>query len=447
MPRWLTFLLCASIPAVGSDCPSRPVSPEETLQRFKQLDETAQHAFDSEKYAVAIEKYREAACLVPNSGRAFYGLGVAQAASGDLKGAQVSLQTADRLLSNSPMPLTMLLRVNVAGGDIDQVKATLRALAVRFPPDSTLHAATARLMTENKMLDLALAESLRYEQAGGTDPEATVALAALENRVGAYQDAIRSAEALEQQTSAPSNLRASAAGLAGLSYESLGRRDEAIKHLKMAIQLAPNDENSYLALAYLYEKTNRFREGVEVLQQARKNLPDSSGVLLALGSHLVWSEQYEAGVRALTEVLRKTPDQPEAYIRLAEAYRNTGRPELEWHTLQQLAAVKPDYPMLHVLIAKAILNAQQPDYAKALQELDTAEKLTPSDADISYLRGKAYVATKRYAEAVQELSRTIELRPTEPSAYYQLGLAYQRLGQPDLAKEQMERMQHMKGKP
>src|SRR5450759_2425007 len=228
------------------------------------------------------------------------------------------------------MPLTMLVRVSVALVDTDALKATLRSLANRFPGDSALHAATARLLAQHKLLDLALAESLRYEQAGGADAEATIALAALENQVGAYDDALHSAQALEQQTGLPANLRASAAGIAGLSYESLGQRDEAIRHLKLAVQLAPKDENSYLALAYIYEKTNRFREAVELLQQGRKNLPDSAALLLALGSHLVWSEQYEPGVRALTEVLRKAPGQPEAYIRLAEAYRNTGRPELEW---------------------------------------------------------------------------------------------------------------------
>lgn len=446
MQHWLSLLLLASVPAMG-DCPPAGLSPQETLQRFKQLDETAQHAFDSEKYAEAIENYRKATCLVPTSGRAFYGLGVAEAASGDLKNAQLALETADRLLSSSPMPLTMLVRVNVALADRDAVKATLRLLASRFPNDPALHGASARLLAENKMLDLALAESLRYERAGGNEHEATVALAALENQVGAYEDAIRSAQALERQTSVPASLRASAAGLAGLSHESLGQRDEAIRHLKLAIQLAPKDENSYLALAYLYEKTNRFREGVVLLQQALKNVPESPALLLALGSHLVWSEQYEAGIRSLTEVLREAPDQPEAYIRLAEAYRNTGRPELEWQTLQKLAAVKPDYPMLHVLISKAILNGQEPDYAKALQELDIAEKLTPSDPDIFYVRGKTYVAMKRYAEAIQVLSRAVGLRPTEPGPYYQLGLAYQKLGKTDLAKEQMDRMQHLKGKP
>ena len=73
----------------------------------------------------------------------------------------------------------------------------------------------------------------------------------------------------------PESIKASAAGVAGLSYESIGQREEAVKHLKRALELSPLQENSYLALAFLYEKAQRFKEAVEVLQQARKQIPGS----------------------------------------------------------------------------------------------------------------------------------------------------------------------------
>jgi tetratricopeptide (TPR) repeat protein len=420
------------------------LGPVDTLQRFKELDATAQRAVDAANYALAIEKYRQAACLVPSSGRAFYGLGISEAASGEYSEARASLEKADALLRNNPMPLAMLLRVESALNDTDGMKLTLRNLAARFPTDAGLHAATARFLAENHQLDLALAESLRFQQAGGTDPEAAVAAAALENQVGAFEDAIQSAASIKAQSAVPLRTRAAAAGLAGLSLESLGRREEAIESLREAVQLDPAGENSTLALAFLYEKTNRYRDAVQLLQLALKHLPQSIPIQLALGQHLVWSEQYETGIRVLKEVLRKAPDQTEAYVRLAEAYRNTGQPERESQILRDLAAAKPDYPMLHILIAKAILNSSQPDYEKVLDELAAAEKLTPEDPDVFYLRGKVLVACRRYEAAIAPLRHAIELRPTEPSPYYQLALVYQKLGKPELAREQTDRMQHLK---
>ena len=80
----------------------------------------------------------------------------------------------------------------------------------------------------------------------------------------------------------------------------------------------------------------------------------------------------------------------------------------------------------------------------SIEELVQAEKISPIDADIYYLRGKIYAAANRYRDAADVLRRAIALRPTDYSFYYQLGLAYQRLGEHSLAREQFDRMEHLK---
>ena len=128
-----------------------------------------------------------------------YGLGIAEAAAGNFAGARKALETAYEILPDNVMPLAMLVRVNVAMQDIDQVKAVLRRAAQRFPKNGELHSSLARFLAENQLLDLALAESLRFEQTGSSDTASAVALAVLENTVGAYEDAIRHAAAIEEQ--------------------------------------------------------------------------------------------------------------------------------------------------------------------------------------------------------------------------------------------------------
>ncbi|HMC59694.1 MAG TPA: tetratricopeptide repeat protein, partial [Candidatus Solibacter sp.] len=308
----------------AADCAPSHLGEKETLARFQELDRAAQAAFDGGQYGPAARQYREAACLVPKSARAFYGLGLAEAAASNFAAARKALETAYALLPDNMMPLAMLVRVNVAMKDIDRVKTVLRTAAQRFPGEAELHSGLARFLAENQLLDLALAESLRFEQTGSSDTASVVALAVLENTVGAYGDAIRNATNIEKQADAPDPVKASAAGVAGLSYESMGRREEAVEHLKLAIQLAPPQENSYLALAFLYEKGQKFKEAVEVLQQGRSQIPawsnfGSLNFLLPLGNNLVWAEQYQAGIGVLNQLILKAPDAAEAYLRLAEA--------------------------------------------------------------------------------------------------------------------------------
>jgi Flp pilus assembly protein TadD len=103
--------------------------------------------------------------------------------------------------------------------------------------------------------------------------------------------------------------------------------------------------------------------------------------------------------------------------------------------------------MLHIVIARSLLDEERINYPRVLQELEQAEQVSPEDYDIHYLRGKVFMATGQYKRATDSLRRAIELRPTEPGARYQLGLAYRKLGEPDLAKQQFEELDFLKGAP
>jgi tetratricopeptide (TPR) repeat protein len=392
--------------------------------------------------ADAVRLYKDAVCLIPKSARGYYGLGVAEAAAGDFLDARESLRTADRLQPTTSMPLVMQVRVNFSLGDIDTLKSDLREAADRFPNDAQLHTTLARFLAERNLFVLALAEAIRSEQQAA-DWNSKVQLAVLENTVGAYDDAIRNALAVEQNHEVPPQARGAAAGIAGLSYESLHHAEQAAQYLNEAIQLDPSHDNSYLALADLFEQEQKYADAVNVLKQARAQAPDSPTVILALGADLVRAEHYKEGVEMLHELLQRAPDTPEAYISLAEAARKTGDSVAEVTALRELERYKPDYPMIHVLIARAMFNRQPADYPKILDELSIAAKNTPNDPDVYFLQGKVYVALGRYEQAVPALQHSIDLRPTEPSPYYQLARVYQKLGKAEMAREQFQRVKYL----
>src|SRR5438094_206020 len=337
--RSLTLFLVAATAIAGTDCTPSGLNPQETLAKFQELDRKAQSAFDGGRFVEAAQLYRQAACLVRTSARALYGLGGSEAAASNFPAARDAFEKAAALLPGTSPPRAMRVRVNTAMHDLTKVKETLRAAAGRFPRDAELHSGLARFLAENQLLDLALAESLRAEATGAIDNASAVALAVLENTVGAYHDAIGHAIAVENQTGLDGQVRASAAGVAGLSYASLGQKAEAERYLKMAIDLAPAQDNSYLALAYFYEKGQRFNDASAILKQGRERSSNPDNFTLPLGNNLVWGEQFQAGVEVLRELVAEKPGAAEAYIRLAEAYRKMGQPELETQTLGKLARV------------------------------------------------------------------------------------------------------------
>jgi len=429
--RFLLLGIFALAVSFAAECPSVGLSPQEQQGQFQELDRRAQVEFRHAEFAAASEDFRRATCLAPESIRSYYklyGSASSAMASGDFARARQVLLEADRLRPDYPLPLAMQVKVNLASGDVGDLKTSLSAAARRFPHDGRLHAELAQDLLHQKQYDLALAEGLRAEESGAAGARMSMNLAVLESQVGAFADAARLAATIEEQ--------------AGLS-----EKERAIRQFQLAIRFDPNQEQPYLALARIYTGQQDNHAAVEILVRARKIPGNSSNVLLALGSALVAAEQDQAASQILAGLVQRDPGQLDAYPKLAEAFRNMGEPGRATETLRQLARRKEDDPMLHVVIARSLLDEEKIDYLLVLQELAAAEKASPDDYDVHYLRGKVLLTTGRYGQAVASLRRAIELRPTEPSAYYQLGLAYRKLGQPDLAKEQFERLEFLKGPP
>ncbi len=439
--RLLALVLCSGKFILAADCASG-LSTQEKLARFKELDAQAESAMKQHRSAQAVQLYEQAVCLVPTSARAYFGLGMAQAAAAEFREARESLRTADQLQPTTGMPLLMQVRVNFSLQDIDALKSNLRDAASRFPHDGQLHTALARFLAEKSLFVLALAEAMR-SQNGSDDWNARVQLAVLENTVGDYEDAIRNALAAEQNPQAPDRARGAAAGVAGLSYESLHQPEQAMRYLKEAIERDPSEDTSYLALADLFEQEQKYPEAVSVLTEARSKVPGSIAVLLPLGADLIRAERYKEGIAVLHELLQNAPDTPDAYISIADAARKTGDTSQEIAALRALVRYKPDYPMIHVLLARAMLNEQPTDYPKILDELSAAAKMTSADPDIFFLRGKVYIALNRLEDAIPALERSVELRPLEPGPYYQLARIYQKLGKTELAKVQFDRLKYL----
>src|SRR5947207_8605144 len=85
-----------------TDCESQPLTPQQKLERFHELDARAQSAMQAKRFAEAVQIYEQAVCLAPSSPRGLYGLGVAEAASGDCLKARESLHTDAALQPTSP---------------------------------------------------------------------------------------------------------------------------------------------------------------------------------------------------------------------------------------------------------------------------------------------------------------------------------------------------------
>lgn len=99
-----------------------------------------------------------------------------------------------------------------------------------------------------------------------------------------------------------------------------GKRTEAIKAYRRAVELAPEDERGYLGLAKLESPD----ESEAVLKQLVEKIPDSVDGRYRLAQRFAKRGDIKTAIKELHEVIERDPDHIDARLDLARALRKTG---------------------------------------------------------------------------------------------------------------------------
>ena len=227
-------------------------------------------------------------------------------------------------------------------------------------------------------VDPAILERLRsLGYLGARSPEGDRNLAALHFEAGRYAEAVEAYEGLVRQHPEDSGLQTSLAGALG----ALGRLDEALEHLDVALRLDPINPEAHHNRAVIFERQGKREAASEEYRTA-----------------LRYNPQYEPSRAAL--------------IRLTGSAR-VNQPQTD---AEKLAAA---------LAEQASQAARRGDYPAALKALDEAARIAPRYALVyQYRSNVAYLMGDRQG-AIAALRTALELEPD--NALYRTNL--QRLEQ------------------
>jgi len=122
--------------------------------------------------------------------------------------------------------------------------------------------------------------------------------------------------------------------LRGEAHKLRQAYDEAVKELRLAIQLRPNEPELYESLGHAYLLKTSYEEAKGELEKALQLDPSRARVLFLLGRLLLNQRDEEKAIVYLQKALRRDPSLLEARASLGTAYRRMGQaalavPELE----------------------------------------------------------------------------------------------------------------------
>lgn len=260
----------------------------------------------------------------------------------------------------------------------------------------------------------------------------------------------------------------------GLSLKQLGRKEEALNHLRKAYDLKPNDVQTKLALGQLYVSVRRYEEAGRLLDtvdagslpeshrvslyqmrgRAKEKVgndqgayrdfsalaklrPSDASVQYTFGILALKTDNLDVAVDALDRAVKADPGDLDKKTTLSSALQRQARStqdkrqkKMRYLKASELAAAvsKADPSFENLLrLMEAQLGAGQYDDLLATGKQAAAKN--PRDWIVPFYVGQAYTSSERFSQALQPLKQALELAGPQDQkrVWNQIGWAHEKL--------------------
>lgn len=206
-----------------------------------------------------------------------------------------------------------------------------------------------------------------------------------------------------------------------------GRLEEAERHYRTALTMAPKDPRIPAHLGSLLLEQGRHEEGAAMMDQTLALDPRQPGMLMNRGAALAALGRFEEALASYSLAIAYQPEdvRHEAFNNLGVYLHGLGLPDAAADAYAKAVALKPDFPEAWGNRGIALLTGGQPE--AAVQAFDRAVALKPDYADAWTNRGTALQALSRLDEALESFDRALALNPAAGEIWNNRSMALQGL--------------------
>ena len=273
-------------------------------------------------------------------------------------------------------------------------------------------------------------------------------------------------------------------------YYIEGDYDAALSKFLAAAEAYPNDGQILAATAFIWRRQGKFEEGIDRLKQAFEVSPRDAQIAALIGEYSMMARDYPQAVEYLDIAIGLAPDNDWSYnVKSHTLLSWRGDLEGSRRVLESLPGIdrgddgyywgwsaylllNRDFEKLLELLDNVSFESFSSQLVSIPVELDRGETLRflgraeearvayeaarvvlekeleerPDDFRLHSALGLAYAGLGRKAEAIAAGKRAVEMQPVEKDAYIgplqvkHLAVIYSRLGEPDLAVDQLENL-------
>ena len=211
-----------------------------------------------------------------------------------------------------------------------------------------------------------------------------------------------------------------------------GDRKGGYEHLKEAVRLCPDVEQSWYNLGVLQRNSGELSEAEHSLREALRLRPGYTEAWSNLGAVYLQSGRVSEATDALLEAARLAPDDAAVRFNLGALYGKTGRLTEAIESYREAVRLKPDFAAAWNNLG--ILYQNSGRLPEAIAAFRQAAQVR-SEPVAWYNLGIVAAKTGNLTDAIEAFREAARLAPDHPEAWYQLGQAYARLGKRQEALE------------
>ena len=416
---------------------ARPRDVDALIERG-QIQTAAGHPND------AVETLQTAIKNDPNSGLAYYHLGIAFDRLKNPQQAEHAWQDAVRLKPDLADAQRALVLVALRKGDMSELEQHSSQIVQLQPGSPEGYAMRALSYIRRGRFSQAEPD---IQKAISVAPERPVGYLQMGNLMLAKRNFSAAEQAYLQALDRDST---SADALSGLINTFLVQNEPARAFGAARAQIAkvPNNSVFYdlLGSALFDHRRNK-----QDLQDCESNL--SKAVQLDEHNVDAWlkliqvqavGDSVEQAMETGLHAIEKNPDEVGFYVLLGELYDSSQQWEKARQVFQKALALNPENLAAAGDLAYVMLQTGgNPDLAMPLAE--TARRGMPDSPQAADTLGWALYQKGAYSSAVDQFQEALKLAekakaPDNPTVHYHLGMAYERIGRPALARQHLQRV-------
>ncbi len=267
---------------------------------------------------------------------------------------------------------------------------------------------------------------------------------------GKYEEAVpvlqklleKTAKSGDSYSSSDRNNRAVFLERLGAIYRTLHKTQSAIETFQKMLDLGDdNASRGYQQIIESYRDAKQWPQATATAKEAAAKLPQDRQLQFILAGQLADGDQPDAALAQVKSMLKGTPEDREVYVTLAQMNSRLKRwPEAEEAIDQAGKLSSRDEEKAYVNFMLGSMYERQKKYEAAEEVF---KKLLSADANnstvLNYLGYMLADRGLRLEEALGYIKKAVELEPQNGAYLDSLGWSYFKLGNYDLAEENLRR--------